>query len=126
MARTERYTTEEITNAIRKGHTALGAAHILGCDPSTVRDYARKYPTIRRALQQERISMRDLGEMSMRAAIGRGEGWAVMGVFRTIDEDGNFIPPNRQEITGANGVALNAPQPVVNIYLPDNGRSDAE
>lgn len=126
MARTERYAIEEVINAIRKGHTALGAAHILGCTPKAVRNYAKKFPKVADALRQERISLRDLGEMSLRGAIARGEGWAVMGIFKTIDEDGNFIPPNRQEITGADGKPLNAPQPVVNVYLPDNGRDDRD
>ncbi len=95
MTREQVFTTEEVIAAIRTGHTALGAAHILSCDPSTVRNYAKRYPTVARALKQERISMRDLGEMSMRGAIARGEGWAVMGVFKTFDENGEFIPPNQ-------------------------------
>ncbi len=38
MARTERYTSEEVINAIRRGHTALGAAHI----PPEVAAFANK------------------------------------------------------------------------------------
>ena len=35
---------------------------------------------------------------TMLAAVYRGEGWAVMGTFKTIDEDGGFIAPNKLEI----------------------------
>ncbi len=101
MARTERYTSEEVINAIRKGHTALGAAHILGCAPVTVRDYARKYPTIARALQQERRDLVDLSEMSLRGAILRAEGWAVSMTLKTLGKDDGYT--ERNEITGANG-----------------------
>lgn len=98
MARTEQFTTEEVINAIRQAHTAIGAAHLLGCWPETVRAYAKRHPTVARALQQERIGLRDLGEMSLRGAITRGEGWAVMGVFKLFDEDGNAIPQNKVEV----------------------------
>jgi len=105
MARTEQFTVEEVIAAIRQAHTALGAAHILGCWPETGRAYAKRHPTVARAIAQERIGLRDLSEMSLRGAIMRGEGWAVMGTFKTIDEDGGYIPQNQIAVqhTGEGG-----------------------
>lgn len=94
MARTERYAVQTVIEAIHRGHTALGAAQILGCHHTTVVDYAKRHSTVAHALRMERRALRDLGELSLRGAIMRGEGWAVMGVFKLFDEEGNGIPQN--------------------------------
>jgi len=98
MARTEQYDVETVINAIHRGHTAMGAGAILGCHANTVVNYAKKYKTVANALRMERRAMRDLGELSLRGAISRGEGWAVMGVFKLFDEDGNAIPQNKSSV----------------------------
>lgn len=87
MARTERYTADEIISAINRGYTALGAAQILCCDAQTIRNYAAKYPTVDKALRAKRREMVDLAEMGLRGAILRGEGWAIMSVLKTLGRD---------------------------------------
>lgn len=89
MARTERYTADQVIEALNRGYTALGAAQLLGCDAQTIRNYAAKYPTVDKALRAKRREMVDLAEMGLRGAILRGEGWAIMGVLKTLGrEDG--------------------------------------
>lgn len=98
MARAEQYDVETVIQAIHRGHTAMGAAAILGCHANTVVNYAKKYKTVANALRMERRAMRDLAELSLRQRIVLGEGWAVMGVFKLFDEDGNAIPQNKIEL----------------------------
>ena len=98
MARTEQYTVDQVIRAIENGHTAQGAGKLLGCTGEAIRGYAKRYKSIDRALRAERKNLRDAAQNSMLAAVYRGEGWAVMGVFKTFDEDGEFIPPNKTNL----------------------------
>ena len=100
MARTERYTVQQVIAAIEQGHTAYMAGKLLKppCSGEAIRGYANRHPTIAIALRAQRKDMRDLSENSLRGAITRGEGWAVMGVFKLFDEDGNSIAQNRSEL----------------------------
>ena len=50
MARPEKFTPEQVIEAIRKGHTAAGAARVLGCESETIRAYAKRYATVHKAL----------------------------------------------------------------------------
>lgn len=104
MARTERYTADQIIEALNRGYTALGAAQLLGCDAQTIRNYAAKYPTVDRALRAKRREMVDLAEMGLRAAILRGEGWAIMGVLKTLGKNEGYS--ERHEVTGKDGNSL--------------------
>ena len=98
MARTEQYTVDQVLRAIERGHTPQGAGQLLGCHAETVRNYARKYKSVERALRAERKNLRDAAQNSLLAAVYRGEGWAVMGTFKTIDENGGYIPQNKLEL----------------------------
>ena len=98
MANPERFTVEQIIQAIETGHTAQAAGKLLGCTGEAIRYYAKKYVTVDRALRAERKNLRDAAQNSLLAAVYRGEGWAVMGTFKTIDEDGGYIPQNKLEI----------------------------
>ena len=101
MARTEQYAPETVIDAIQRGHTAVGAARLLGCSTTTVRNYAAKYKTVANALKAQRRDLVDLAEMSLRAAIIRGEGWAVSLALKTLGKDDGYT--ERNEVTGADG-----------------------
>lgn len=101
MARTERYTVDQVITAIEKGYTALGAGQLLGCSAVTIRNYAAKYPTVDKALRAKRREMVDLAEMGLRGAILRGEGWAIMGVLKTLGKNEGYS--ERHEVTGKDG-----------------------
>jgi hypothetical protein len=101
MAGKEQYTVEQIVKAIREGHTPQGASYILGCHSDTVRNYARRYPTVKAALTSERRDLFDLAENSLRRAVLNGESWAVSMVIKTLGKDDGYT--ERSEVTGADG-----------------------
>ena len=101
MAKPERYTTQQVIDAIEKGYTCVGAGQLLGCSAVTVRNYANKYPTVKQALQGKRRELVDLAEMSLRRAIVNGEGWAVALTLKTLGKDDGYV--ERAEVSGAGG-----------------------
>lgn len=104
MARPERYTVQTVIDALEKGYTCVGAGQLLGCSAETVRNYAKKYPTVDAALRAKRRELVDLAEMSLRRAIVNGEGWAVAMTLKTLGRDDGYV--ERQEISGTDGGPL--------------------
>ena len=82
MARPERYTVQDIIDALEKGYTCVGAGQLLGCSAETVRNYAKKYPTVDAALRAKRRELVDLAEMSLRRAIVNGNPLIEVEVYR--------------------------------------------
>ncbi len=101
MARTEAFTTEQVIEAIHRGYTPTGAASVLGCHPETIRRYAAKYSTVRRALIEERKAIVDLAEIGLRGAVLAKEPWAIAFALKTLGKDEGYT--ERCEHTGANG-----------------------
>lgn len=99
MARTERYTTQEVIEAIEKGYTCVGAGQLLQCSAETIRNYAKKYPTVQTALKAKRRELVDLAEMGLRRAIVNGEGWAIMGTLKTLGKDEGYTERNELNAT---------------------------
>lgn len=87
MGRHQTFTTQQVIDAIVQGHTPTGAASILKCDPNTVRNYAERYPTVKAALLEHRKQIVDLAELGLRAAVVRGEPWAVAFALKTLARD---------------------------------------
>ena len=84
MAR-ERYTAEQMIDACRKAHGLKSVmAASLRCDRMTVENYARRYPTVQQALDDEREWIVDLAEGKMLQAINSGEPWAIALILRTL------------------------------------------
>ena len=90
MARTERYTAQEVIDALERGYTCVGAGQLLGCSAETVRNYANKYPTVKTALRAKRSELVDMAEMSLRRAIMAGEAWAVALTLKTLGKDDGY------------------------------------
>lgn len=91
MPKPPRYTVKAVIDAINRGYTPTGAATILGCHADTVRNYADRYPTVRAALKAKRKELVDLGEIGLRAAIVRGEGWAIAFALKTLGKDEGYV-----------------------------------
>ena len=106
MARTERYTAQEVIDALERGYTCVGAGQLLGCSAETVRNYANKYPTVKTALRAKRSELVDLAEMSLRRAIMAGEAWAVALTLKTLGKDDGYVERTQQEVTGPDGGAV--------------------
>lgn len=103
MARTERYTAQEVIDALERGYTCVGAGQLLGCSAETVRNYANKYPTVKTALRAKRSELVDLAEMSLRRAIMAGEAWAVALTLKTLGKDDGYVERVQQEVSGQDG-----------------------
>lgn len=84
MGTHQRYKPQQVIDAIGQGHTPTGAASILKCDPDTVRRYADRYPTVKAALLEHRKQIVDIAELGLRAAVTRGEPWAVAFALKTL------------------------------------------
>ncbi len=103
MAQPERYTAQQVIDAIEKGYTCVGAGQLLGCSAVTVRNYANKYPTVKAALHAKRRELVDLAEMSLRRAIVNGEGWAVAMTLKTLGKDDGYVERSQTEVSGPDG-----------------------
>ena len=106
MARTERYTAQEMIDALERGYTCVGAGQVLGCSAETVRNYANKYPTVKAALRAKRCELVDLAEMSLRRAIMAGEAWAVALTLKTLGKDAGYVERVQNEHMGEGGGPL--------------------
>ena len=105
MAGKERYTVEQIITALRntKGLVSL-AAKQLGCNHQTITNYRAKHPEIAAVFDEQRTALVDVAELSLYNAIQKGEPWAVALLLKTIGKSRGY--GERQEVTGANGDAL--------------------
>jgi len=100
----KKFTAEQVIAAIREGHTPSMAARVLGCHPDTVRNYADRYPTVKRALMSERQDIVDLAEVGLRSAVVGQQPWAIAFALRTLARDiytehPGQSPVNNNEIT---------------------------
>ena len=98
---TQQFSTDQVIQAIRQAQTPTGAALVLKCHPDTVRNYAKRYPTVRDALLSERAALVDLAEMGFKSAIINKEPWALAFALKTLGKHLGYV--ERQEVTGAEG-----------------------
>lgn len=97
----ERYTADHVIQAIRdtKGMVSL-AAKRLRCDVDTVHNYAKRYPTVKKAIQEEREAMTDIAELSLYNCIQKGEGWAVCFYLKTQGKGRGYVERHEVEHSG--------------------------
>ena len=110
------FTVEQVINAIRKAQTPTGAALLLNCHPDTIRNYAKRYKTVKDALLSERSALVDLAEMGFKSAIINKEPWALAFALKTLGKHLGYV--ERTDIT-TNDQQL---ETSVVVYLPDNHR----
>jgi len=95
----EKFTVSEVIEAIKVGHTPVGAANILKCHSDTIRNYARRYPTVKARLQAEREELVDYAESGLRAALLGREAWAIAFTLKTLGKSKGYV--ERTEVSGA-------------------------
>jgi hypothetical protein len=105
MANKPRYTAAQVIAALRetKGMIFL-AAKRLGCDPDTVQNYCKRYPTVQAAKDAERGEMVDTAELKLWQSIQNGEAWGITLALKTIGKDRGYV--ERVEQTGKDGAPL--------------------
>ena len=97
----QRYTAAQVIHAldINKGMVYL-AAKSLGCSHVTVYNYAKRYPTVQRAIDANRGYVIDVAELKLYDAILAGEHWAVAFTLKTIGKHRGYV--ERQEFQKVN------------------------
>ena len=85
MAKPHRFTTKQVIEALKaaKGMVSL-AAQRLQCDPDTVQNYCKKFPSVAQAKDNARTELLDLAELRLWQAVQRGDGWAIAFCLKTI------------------------------------------
>ena len=60
------------------------AAPRLGCDPDTIMNYCKRYPTVEQAKHDARGALLDMAEAKLFLAVQRDEAWAITFCLKTI------------------------------------------
>jgi hypothetical protein len=113
----QHWTAAQMAEALRKarGIKAL-AARSLGCDPETVHNYCKRYPTVQAAIDGQRELLVDVAESHLTKWVDAGSERAVYWVLSTLGKDRGYV--QRQETTGRDGGAVEINH--------DGGLTDAE
>lgn len=92
LRKPERYTAERVIAALvkTKGMITL-AARELNCSGETIRNYAKRYPSVAAALHEERERMTDVAELALYKAIQDGEGWAISLYLKTQGKGRGYV-----------------------------------
>lgn len=101
MANKERYTTQQIIDALRatKGMVYL-AAERLGCHPDTVKNYAKRYVSVNGELQKQDGIVNDTAELKLIQAIHNGEPWAIKYRLSTKGKDRGYTEQTEHHHSG--------------------------
>ena len=81
-----------------KGMVYLAARH-LGCTPKTVFNYAKRYPTIQQAIDDNRGKVLDVAEVKLYDAILAGEHWAIAFALKTIGRKRGYVERSETDWT---------------------------
>lgn len=103
--KSEAFDTEKLIAALfeTRGNIA-GAARRLGMKrANTIRDYARRHPKVRAAVEESRAMVIDDAENALHEAVDRGEAWAVCFTLKCLAKDRGYIEHPRLEVTGPDG-----------------------
>ena len=97
----QRYTAAQVIDALErtKGMVFL-AAKILGCSHVTVYNYAKRYASVKKAIDANRGEVIDVAELKLFEAIRAGEHWAVAFALKTIGKHRGYV--ERQEFQRIN------------------------
>jgi len=120
MSRKQRYTAEEVARALisTKGLVYL-AAKRLKCDPLTVNNYCKRYPSVQAAKEAQRGEMVDLAEMKLYESIKKGEPWGITLCLKTLGKDRGYVEQQKLALTDPSGELSAMPQ--LQIVLTQDG-----
>ena len=102
MAGSNQYKAQQFIDKIPgTGGIITTIAARVGCSWHTAKKYIEKFPTIKRAYNDEVEAMLDMAEGALLAAIKEGDWWAVKYFLSTRGKDRGYT--ERREVTGAEG-----------------------
>jgi hypothetical protein len=116
-----RFTMDQVSAALvaSKGLVFL-AAKRLKCDPDTIYNYCKRYPTLASLRQALRGQMVDLAEQKLWESIQKGEPWGVTLCLKTLGKERGYV--ERQEVSGD----AQAPMVLKVVYENAPGMDDDE
>lgn len=101
----EKFTLDQILEAIKGTRGIKSAvARNLGCEWPTVNNYAKRYATVREALETERETLIDTAELQLVKLVNSGDWDAVKYTLKTIGRKRGYV--ERTELTGEDGTPL--------------------
>lgn len=100
------------------GGIIKNAAEAIGCSRQTVYNAIQTYPSVARALDEEREKLKDLVEERLIDQIQQGNMTAIIWYSKTQMKDRGYV--ERHEHTGSQGGPIETNH--VHVYLPQNGR----
>ena len=110
----ERVKTQRIIECLRETNGLVSlAAKRVPCSMTTIYTRARDVAAVRQVIDECRSELVDYGELALRRAVVNGEPWAVAMVLKTLGKDRGYV--ERQEVTGADGEALQVVTRVVRV-----------
>lgn len=105
MADKPHFTAAQMIDALTKNKGMVYyAAKSLGCSHQTVYNYAKRYASVREAMEAQDGEFVDTAELKLRQAVINGEAWAVLFALRTKGKERGYV--ERQEVTGKDGGAI--------------------
>jgi hypothetical protein len=101
----QRYTAKQVADVLveTKGMLFI-AAERLGCEPETIRNYCRRYPSVQAARESQRGMMVDVAELKLWQSIQNGEAWGIAFCLKTVGKDRGYV--ERHEVGGEGGQPL--------------------
>ena len=105
MPKPEKFTKEQVAEAMRKSHGLISiASEILRCSDETIRTYAKRYAMVRDEIAHQRSLFVDIGEQKLWEAVNAGDPWAVTMLLKTLGKDRGYR--EGVEVTGKDGAAI--------------------
>jgi hypothetical protein len=85
MAKKQRYTAQQVIEALKetRGMVYLSARR-LQCNPQTIMNYCKKFPSVEQAKIDARGELLDVAEVKLWQAVQRDEPWAICFCLKTI------------------------------------------
>lgn len=84
MAKPLKFKPSQVVQALEETRGMIYlAAERLGCHPETVYNYAKRYASVRAAINRHRGRTTDIAELKLYQAISDGESWAIQYYLRT-------------------------------------------
>jgi hypothetical protein len=100
----QRFTPAQVIAALKKSKGMVYlAAKRLECDPDTILNYCRRYPSVERAKQSQRGEMVDLAETRLFQSIQKGEAWGIAFALKTIGKDRGYVEQQKLAFTDPSG-----------------------
>jgi hypothetical protein len=92
MAKKHRYTAQQVIAALDKtrGMVYL-AAKLLRCDPDTVQNYCKRFPTVEAAKVAARGELLDVAELKLWQAVQQGDAWAIAFTLKTLGKQRGYV-----------------------------------